>query len=182
MATQKQVFTRKSGSGRCGWCSSTGSEYGSQWEAIGSIAEKIGCSAETLRKWVRQAEIDSGRRGGLTSDERQRLKDLERENPRAAARERDPAQGVRLFRTGGARPPTEVMVTLHRRSPRGVRGRADLQGAADRPVDYYEQKARQADPRRLPARLARDAELRVRSSGSGRRTSRSTARGRSGSS
>jgi transposase len=56
-----------------------GSEYGSQWEAIGSIATKMGCTAETLRKWVRRAEVDSGRRGGLTSDERARLKDLERE-------------------------------------------------------------------------------------------------------
>jgi transposase len=57
-----------------------GDEYGSQWEAICSIAEKIGCSAEALRKWVRRTEIDSGRRGGLTSDERTRMKDLEREN------------------------------------------------------------------------------------------------------
>ena len=56
-----------------------GSEYGSEWEAIRSIAEKIGCSAETLRKWVRRIEIDSGFRGGLTSDEQSRLKDLERE-------------------------------------------------------------------------------------------------------
>jgi transposase len=56
------------------------SEHRSQWEAIESIAGKIGCTSETLRKWVRQAEIDSGRRGGLTSDERARLKDLEREN------------------------------------------------------------------------------------------------------
>jgi transposase len=49
------------------------------WAAISSIAEKIGCSAEALRKWVGQAEVDSGRRGGLTSDERTRMKDLERE-------------------------------------------------------------------------------------------------------
>jgi len=54
-------------------------EYASEWEAMGSIASKIGCTAETLRKWVRQAEVDSGRRGGLTSDERARLRDLERE-------------------------------------------------------------------------------------------------------
>ena len=46
---------------------------------MGSIAEKIGCSAEALRKWVRQAEVESGRRGGLTSDERSRMKELERE-------------------------------------------------------------------------------------------------------
>ena len=57
-----------------------GGEYGSQWEAIRSIAGKIGCSGETLRKWVRQSEIDSGQRGGLTSDDRARLKELEREN------------------------------------------------------------------------------------------------------
>jgi len=56
-----------------------GPEYPSQWAAIGSIAGKFGCTAETLRKWVRQAERDQGRRAGLTTDERQRLKDLERE-------------------------------------------------------------------------------------------------------
>ena len=57
-----------------------GSEYGSEWEAICSIAEKIGCSAETLRKWVRRTEVDAGRRSGLTSEERDRIKALEREN------------------------------------------------------------------------------------------------------
>ena len=57
-----------------------GSEYDSEWEAICSIAEKIGCSAETLRKWVRRTEVDTGRRGGLTSDEKARIKELEREN------------------------------------------------------------------------------------------------------
>ena len=56
------------------------SEYGSQWATITSIAAKIGCSPETLRKWVRQVEVDTGRRGGLTSDERDRIKELEREN------------------------------------------------------------------------------------------------------
>lgn len=55
-------------------------EYGSQWEAIRSIAGKIGCAPETLRKWVRRAEVDTGRRDGVTSDERARLKELEREN------------------------------------------------------------------------------------------------------
>src|SRR5262245_40615134 len=54
--------------------------HDSQWAAITSIAEKIGCTAETLRKWVRKAERDQGRRPGLTTEERQRLKQLEREN------------------------------------------------------------------------------------------------------
>jgi transposase-like protein len=54
-------------------------EYNSQWGAMASIASKIGCTPETLRKWVRQAERDTGQRGGLTTDERQRMKELERE-------------------------------------------------------------------------------------------------------
>ncbi len=56
-----------------------GGEYASQWEAIRSISEKIGCSPETLRKWVRRSEIDTGKRGGLTTEEQARIKELERE-------------------------------------------------------------------------------------------------------
>jgi transposase len=55
-------------------------QYDSQWAAMNSIAVKVGCTAETLRKWVRQAEQDLGIRNGMTSDERERLKELEREN------------------------------------------------------------------------------------------------------
>jgi transposase len=55
-------------------------EYASQYEAIRSIAQKIGCSGETLRNWVRQAERDQGQRAGPTPDERERIKALEREN------------------------------------------------------------------------------------------------------
>jgi len=55
-------------------------KHESQWAAITSIAEKIGCTAETLRSWVRQGERDAGRRPGLTTEERVRLKQLEREN------------------------------------------------------------------------------------------------------
>ena len=54
-------------------------QYETQWAAIRSIAEKIGCSAEALRTWVRRAERDAGRRPGLTTDEQARLKALERE-------------------------------------------------------------------------------------------------------
>ena len=53
--------------------------YNSQWAALTSIADKIGCTAETLRKWVRRAEVDQGS-AGLTSTERERLRELEREN------------------------------------------------------------------------------------------------------
>ena len=55
-------------------------EHPSQWAAISSIAPKIGCSPETLRGWVRRAETDQARRGGMTTSDRERLKDLEREN------------------------------------------------------------------------------------------------------
>ena len=54
-------------------------EYDSQWAAILSIAGKIGCSPETLRTWLRQAERDQGLRPGLTTDERKRLQEQERE-------------------------------------------------------------------------------------------------------
>jgi transposase len=54
-------------------------EHESRWAAIRSIAAKIGCSAEALRNWVKQAEIDVGKRGGLSTDEKARMKELERE-------------------------------------------------------------------------------------------------------
>lgn len=56
------------------------SQHDSQWAAIVSIAGKIGCTPETLRRWVRQREKDTGKREGLTTQEAQRIKDLEREN------------------------------------------------------------------------------------------------------
>ena len=57
-----------------------GPEHASQWAAIVSIAAKIGCTAPTLHKWVRQTERDQGKRAGTTTEERERLKALEREN------------------------------------------------------------------------------------------------------
>jgi transposase len=57
-----------------------GGDHASQWAAIGSIAAKIGCTTETLRQWVRQAERDGGQRPGPTTAERERIRALEREN------------------------------------------------------------------------------------------------------
>jgi transposase len=57
-----------------------GHDHDSQWAAISSIAEKFGMTAETLRKWVRQAEVDGGKRPGVTSAEAERIRELEREN------------------------------------------------------------------------------------------------------
>jgi transposase-like protein len=55
-------------------------QHASRWATISSIASKIGCSPEALRKWVQRAEVDSGRRAGITTDEQGRVKDLERKN------------------------------------------------------------------------------------------------------
>ncbi|MCS6614177.1 IS3 family transposase [Escherichia coli] len=88
-------------------------EYDSQWAAICSIAPKIGCTPETLRVWVRQHERDTGGGdGGLTSAERQRLKELEREN-RELRRSNDILrQASAYFGKGGVRPPLEKMMPL----------------------------------------------------------------------
>jgi len=87
-------------------------EHSSQWAAIASIASKLGCTNETLRRWVRQAEPDAGQRAGLTTDERHRLKELERENREVRRADEILPQSVRVFRAGGARPPSEVMVAF----------------------------------------------------------------------
>jgi transposase len=55
-------------------------ERGSQWAAIRSVAEKLGCTSETLRRWIRQAEVDQGKRAGMSSSDAERVKQLEREN------------------------------------------------------------------------------------------------------
>ena len=96
-------------------------EHASQWAAISSIAAKIGCTAETLRLWVRRTERDQGKRAGLTTDERERLKALEREN-------RELRQANEILRKASA---YFAKAELDRR----FRGRADLQNSADRSVD-----------------------------------------------
>ncbi len=123
-----------------------GAEHPSQWGAIHSIAGKIGCQSETLRRGVRQAERDAGQRAGLTTDERQRLKQLERENFEAAARERDLEESLGVFRTGGARPPSEVMVAFidDHRERFGVEPICAVLPIA--PSTYFRHKVEQRDP------------------------------------
>ncbi len=146
-----------------------------------SIAGKIGCTAETLRRWVQEAEIDRRRAprrddGGTGASQRARARES-----RAEARQRDPAQGVGVFRPGGARPPTEVMVSFidEHRDEYGVEPICALLPIA--PSTYYEaQGPRGRSERVAGARQARRVSCRMRSSGSGTRTSRSTVRARSG--
>src|SRR5688572_20201077 len=86
-------------------------EHASQRAAICSA--KIGCSGETLRGWVRQAERDQGLREGMTTESRERLKALERENRAARARPtRSCVKRVGVFCDGGARPPVQAMIAF----------------------------------------------------------------------
>src|SRR6266478_5079338 len=86
------------------------SEHPSQWSAINSIAEKIGCSGETLRHWVRQSERDQGLRPGATTDERERINALERENRELRQANKILRKASAYFAQGGARPPVQAMI------------------------------------------------------------------------
>ena len=123
-------------------------EYPSQWATMRSVAEKLGCTVEALRRWVRQAERDEGRRPGLTTDERAELKRLERENFELQTRERDSEEGVCVFRPGGARPPSEVMVGFvdDHRDRFGVEPICAVLPIA--PSTYFLHKAQERDPAR----------------------------------
>ena len=74
-----QVRTGSAGAGRADRVSEHRGEHASEWAAIGSIAAKVGCKVETLRGWIRHAERDQGQRAGPTTEERERIKSLERE-------------------------------------------------------------------------------------------------------
>jgi transposase len=115
-------------------------DYPSDWPAIKAVAGKLGIgSAETLRKWVRRAEVDGGTRPGVTSEESAEIKRLKRENAELR-RANDPQGGLGSLR-GRARPPTAVLVRFiggsayETRSPVRRHGRLLLQesGSMDDP-------------------------------------------------
>jgi transposase-like protein len=87
-------------------------EYGSQWEAICSVAEKLGPRAETVRLWARRAEADEGRRPGATSDELAELKRLEREDAELRRANDILEAADSLFGRGGARPPVQAVIAF----------------------------------------------------------------------
>lgn len=134
-------------------------QHDSQWAAIDSIAGKIGCTAETLRRRVRQHERDTGRRGGADYGRGTTYQKARTREPRAAQGQRDPEAGQRVFRPGGDRPPAEVMrafVDLHRHA-HGVEPICRvLQIAAS---GYRRNAARQRTPALCSHRARRDAAL-----------------------
>ena len=146
---------------RSGWCSTMPADYPSQWAAIRSVAEKIGChdrgaaavgAASRARR--RPAWRPDDRRAPASEAARTRKR-------RTAPRERDPEESVRVFRTGGARPPSEVMVAFidDHREQLGVEPICRVLPIA--PSTYFRHKAEQRDPTRRSTRAQRDQVLRA---------------------
>ncbi|WP_350015806.1 IS3 family transposase [Rhodanobacter sp. IGA1.0] len=134
-------------------------EHPSQWAAIESIAGKIGCTAQTLCNWVRQAERDQGLRPGATSEEQTRIKALEREVRELRQANEILRKASAYFCPGGARPPVQAMrafIDEHR----GVYGVEPICKALPiAPSTYYLHAARRADPAKTPLRVQRDERL-----------------------
>ncbi|MEB2349101.1 MAG: IS3 family transposase [Comamonadaceae bacterium] len=139
-------------------------QYPSQWAAIESIASKIGCTAETLRRWVRQGERDSGVRPGATTAEQQRIKELEREVRELRKTNEILKLASAYFGPGGARPPPqEVNAFIVNAFIDGHRARLGVEPICTAlqvaPSAYWRHAARLRDPSLLPARAQRDAQL-----------------------
>ncbi|MGH6914185.1 MAG: IS3 family transposase, partial [Geminicoccales bacterium] len=134
-------------------------EYGSQWGAISSIAGKIGCSAETLRRWVRQAERDEGSRPGPTSTDRTRIRELERENRELRQANEILRKASAYFCPGGARPPVQAMIAFidDHRDAYGVEPICGVLPIA--PSTYRAHAARRKNPELASARERRDRAL-----------------------
>ncbi|MFC0629527.1 IS3 family transposase, partial [Kribbella deserti] len=134
-------------------------DYGSEFEAIKSVAEKLGIgSPETLRKWVRRAEIDAGQRPGVTTEESDQLKALKREVAELR-RANEILKSAANFLRGGARPPTEVIVAFinDHKDRFGVEPICRVlsgHGCKIAPSTYYDNRNRQPSKKKL-----RDAAL-----------------------
>ncbi|MGW8342413.1 IS3 family transposase (plasmid) [Xanthomonas axonopodis pv. khayae] len=134
-------------------------DHTSQWAAIASIAGKIGCTAQTLCNWVRQAERDQGRREGLSTCEREKMKSLEREVRELRQANEILRKASAYFCSGGARPPVQAMTGFidEHRTVYGVEPICKVLPIA--PSTYYLHAARRADPSRASARAQADTQL-----------------------
>ncbi|MFO1208728.1 MAG: IS3 family transposase [Amaricoccus sp.] len=135
-------------------------EHASEWAAMCSVAAKVGCTAETLRQWVRQAERDRGERGGLTSEERARLKALERENRELRQANEILRKASAYFAAAEARPPVKAVIAFidDHRAVHGVE--PICRELAIAPSTYHAHAARRAEPSKASVRARRDGLLR----------------------
>ncbi|MCU7430630.1 IS3 family transposase [Paracoccus denitrificans] len=135
-------------------------QHGSRWQAVMSISAKIGCAPQTLNEWVKKAEVDSGKRPGVSSEMAEKMKALERENRELRQANEILRKASAYFCDGGARPPVEVMVGFidAHRDAHGVEPICDVLPIA--PSTYYDHLAKRADPSRLSDRARRDEALR----------------------
>ncbi|WP_323809773.1 IS3 family transposase [Sphingobium baderi] len=134
-------------------------EYGSEWEVMKSIAAKIGCSLETLRRWCRE---EASRRAGpaaLAADDRERLRLLEREVKELRRANEILRKASAYFCDGGARPPREMMMAFIDAHREDLGIEPICRELAIAPSSYREHAARRADPGRRPARARRDEEI-----------------------
>ncbi|MEO1293956.1 MAG: IS3 family transposase, partial [Pseudomonadota bacterium] len=135
-------------------------EHSSRWSTIQAIAPKIGCSSQTLNDWIKKAEVDAGRRGGLPSELAEKMKALERENRELRQANEILRKASAYFCPGGARPPVEVMVSFvdDHRAEHGVEPICKVLPIA--PSTYYDRLAKRADPACRSDRARRDEALR----------------------
>ncbi|WP_435531642.1 IS3 family transposase [Ramlibacter cellulosilyticus] len=131
-------------------------QHESQWAAIVSIAAKIGCTAEALRRWVRQHETNTGQRPGLSTQEQQRIKDLEREVRELRQANEILRKASALFRPGGARPPIQAVKAFidEHRGAYGVEPICRVMQIA--PSTYWLHAQRRAQPELRSERAKRD--------------------------
>jgi transposase len=109
------------------------SEHPSMWATVESIAPMIGCTPQTLHEWVKRDQVDHGERDGVTTDERERLKALERE-VKELRRANEILKVAARFSPRRSSTAVSSPEGLYRSASRHLRGRADLQGVADCPV------------------------------------------------
>ncbi|QJD67641.1 IS3 family transposase [Xanthomonas campestris pv. badrii] len=134
-------------------------EYASQWSAIVSVSAKVGCTAETLRGWIRQYERDGGKREGVTTAEKERIRLLEREVRELRQANEILRKASAYFCPGGARPPLQEVKRFidDHRDVHGVEPICKVLPIA--PSTYYAHAARKSDPELRSARAKTDEAL-----------------------
>ncbi|AXB78995.1 IS3 family transposase [Novosphingobium sp. P6W] len=134
-------------------------DHPSRWAAVTSVAEKIGCSGHTLLEWVKKAEVDSGKRGGVPTETAEKLKALEREVRELRQANEILRKASAYFCPCGARPPVQTMIDFidEHRDAYGVEPICRVLPIA--PSTYHERVAQRRDPVRQTARVKRDKAL-----------------------